>query len=72
MVYTEDECIWCTLLLIKDGICFIKSQQHRCSKGIVDVSHNIVTASACFDGFVIAFLNCEIIYLDSLQVIYSK
>ena len=43
-VYNEDECILCTLLLIKDSICFIKSQQLRCSKGIV-------TASACFHGF---------------------
>ena len=29
---------------------FNKSQQHRCSKGIMDVSHNIVTASICFHG----------------------
>ena len=44
---------------------YVMSQQHRCSKGIVDVSHNIVTVSACFHGFLIAFLNCKIIYLDS-------
>ena len=29
---------------------YVMSQQHRCSKGIVDVSHNIVTVSACFHG----------------------
>ena len=50
-VYTEYECILCTLLLIIDSIFFIKSQQHRCSRVIVDVSHNFVTASACFMGF---------------------
>ena len=44
---------------------YVMSQQHRCSKGIVDVSHNIVTVSACFYGFLIAFLNCKFIYLDS-------
>ena len=60
-VYTEDEFILCTLLMIKVNTFFlIKSQQHRCYKGIVYVSKNIV-----FMGFLIAFLNCKILYLDS-------
>ena len=54
--------------LIKDSKFFIKSQQHRCSKGIVDVSHNSVTASVHIFMFcLIAILNCKI-YLFAFPI----